>query len=97
MMENNQEYIIELYDLYGSLLTNKQKDMFEKYYFYNLSLTEISEEVNVSRTAVSDALSHAVNNLIDYENKLNLFKKVKKIKNLDIPKEYIDKILEELK
>lgn len=90
-------YINELYDIYGSLLTKKQQDIIEKYYFYNLSLTEISSELNISRTAVSDSLNHSINNLIEYENKLNIFKKIKNIEKMDIPSEYKEKVLEELK
>ena len=35
-------YLINLYDYYGDLLTQKQKDYFEEYYFNNLTLLEIS-------------------------------------------------------
>lgn len=64
--------LIELYDLYQALLTEKQKIYFESYYFDNYSITEISENLNVSRNAVHDQLKKTVNKLNDYEKKLNL-------------------------
>lgn len=92
-----RDYINELYDLYGQLLTEKQQDIIEKYFFYNLSLKEISEELKISRTAVLDSLKHACDNLIYYEEKVKLFNKIKNIENMDIPKEYLDEVLKELK
>ena len=49
-------YLINLYDYYGDLLTEKQKEYFESYYFANLSLSEISENTKVSRNAVHKQL-----------------------------------------
>jgi predicted DNA-binding protein YlxM (UPF0122 family) len=64
--------IIELYDLYQALLTEKQKEYFESYYFDNYSITEISENKEVSRNAVHDQLKKTVSKLTDYEKKLKL-------------------------
>ncbi|UKI27608.1 MAG: hypothetical protein L6V91_03120 [Bacilli bacterium] len=41
---NEREYLIILYDFYGELLSDKQREYFEDYYFNNLSLGEISEK-----------------------------------------------------
>ena len=40
---NERIKYINLYDYYGELLTDKQKEYFEDYYFDNLTLAEISE------------------------------------------------------
>ena len=75
-------YINELMDLYGPLLTDKQRSILIKYYEFNLSLSEISEELNITRSAVSDTLEHAKEKLISYENKLKLNEKQCRIKEI---------------
>ena len=45
-------YLNNLYDLYGSLLTNKQQIYFKEYCFNNLSYGEISEKYGISRNAI---------------------------------------------
>ena len=79
---DNIVYLISLFDYYGDLLTDKQKEYFKDYYFRNLSLSEISENSHVSRHAVYKGLKETVNKLEVYERKLELYKKGKKIKNL---------------
>lgn len=83
-----RDYIIILYDIYGELLTKKQKTYFEEYYFNNLSLGEISINLGVSRNAVHKCLISAEEKLKFYEEKLKLFYKnniihdiIKKTKN----------------
>lgn len=66
-----------LYDLYQNLLTEKQRGYFESYYFDDYSITEISENNNVSRNAVHDQLKRTVIKLTDLETKLKLKEKNK--------------------
>ncbi len=68
-------YLNQLYDFYSELLTEKQKDYFERYYFDNLSLSEIAGEFEVSRNAISKQLDIIENKLNDFETKLQLLKK----------------------
>lgn len=75
-------YLINLYDYYGDLLTKRQKEYFIDYYFNNLSLSEISENYNVSRNAIHKSLKDIENKLLFYENKLKDYEKSKKIKVL---------------
>ena len=77
-MENNI-YISTLYDYYGELLTDKQKNYFESYYFDNLSLQEIAENEDVSRNAVHKTLTAIVDKLEYYEDKLHLYENREKI------------------
>ena len=49
-------YITALYDIYGELLTTKQQEYFEDYYFNNLTLAEISENLGITRTAVHNQI-----------------------------------------
>lgn len=64
-----------LMDCYLDLLTDKQKDYLNLYYGEDLSLSEIAEELDVSRNAVFDNLKRAVHLLEDYEDKLHLLEK----------------------
>lgn len=64
-----------LMDVYGQLLTDKQRYYINLYYDEDLSLAEIAEECDVSRNAVFDNLKRAVALLEDYESKLNLLDK----------------------
>ena len=64
-----------LMDCYLDLLTDKQKDYLNLYYGEDLSLSEIAEELDVSRNAVFDNLKRAVRLLEDYEDKLHLLKR----------------------
>ena len=75
-------YLITLYDLYGSLLTDKQQTYFEEYYFNNLSLSEISEIYNVSRNATSKSLKEVEEKLNNYEDKLKIYIKLNKVNKL---------------
>ena len=75
-------YLINLYDLYGNLLTDKQQTYFEEYYFNNLSLSEMSELYNVSRSAVGKSLKDIESKLNNYENKLNMYAKLNKVNKL---------------
>ncbi|MCD5410160.1 MAG: HTH domain-containing protein [Clostridiales bacterium] len=59
-------------DFYGKLLTDKQLEVMELYYNQDLSLTEIAENLNVTRQAVHDAIKKSEKSLKEYENKLNL-------------------------
>lgn len=61
-----------LYDYYGQLLTDRQKDFMELYYGQNLSLGEIAEECAVTRQAVYDTLKRVEQLLFQYEEKLGL-------------------------
>ncbi len=61
-----------LYDFYGEMLTERQKEIYEDYYLNDLSLGEIAEELNISRAGVHDNLKRSEKALINYEDKLQL-------------------------
>lgn len=90
-------YLTSLYDIYGSLLTDKQQKYFENYYFDNLSLSEISENEEISRNAVHKHINDAKEKLEYYEKELRIYEKNKQIikfsKKLD---KELQKELEEL-
>ena len=78
----NELFLCSLFDYYGELLTDKQNEYFQDYYFDNLTLSEISENNNISRNAVHKTIKEAEEKLIFYEEKLNLVKKSEKIKKI---------------
>lgn len=92
-MEDYEKVII-LYDYYGELFSEKQREYFEAYYFNNLSLAEIAENENKSRNAVHKSVKSVVNKLYEYENILKLYEKdlglkkvINKIKDDKLKKE----------
>ena len=72
-MENILEHTM-LYDFYGQLLTDRQKQIYE-YYLDDYSLSEIAEEAGTSRQAVHDLIKRCNKILTGYEEKLGLVKK----------------------
>ena len=80
-MDNHILYS-NLFDYYGELLSTKQVQYFKSYYFDNLTLSEISENDNVSRNAVHKSLKETVDKLLYYESKLKLYEKSENIKKI---------------
>lgn len=81
-MNNDIVYKSLLYDFYGELLTDKQKDIVDMYYNNDFTLSEISEQIGISRQGVYDTLKRAENTLEDYEKKLGLVEKLLQQKSL---------------
>ncbi|MBO4667997.1 MAG: hypothetical protein J5666_07755 [Bacilli bacterium] len=77
-----KEYYTNLFDFYESLFTDKQIEYFKEYYFFDLSLSEISENHNISRAAVHDVITKMHNALDEYEKNLGLYTKYNKMINL---------------
>lgn len=59
-------------DLYGELLTDRQREFMELHYAEDLSFGEIGEQFEVSRQAIHDAVKHGVDSLENYEQKMKL-------------------------
>lgn len=71
MSEKNFVFSI-LYDYYSELLKDNQANIIDLYYNQDYSLSEIAEEMNISRQGVHDALKRAEKSLIEYEEKIKL-------------------------
>ncbi|MDI9241751.1 YlxM family DNA-binding protein [Fusibacillus kribbianus] len=72
------EKIVEqalLYDFYGELLTDHQKQVYEDVVFNDLSLSEVAEDRGISRQGVHDMIKRCNRILQDYEEKLGLVEK----------------------
>lgn len=63
-----------LLDLYGGLLTDKQRDIMDLYYNDDLSLGEIADHYDISRQGVHDAIKRGDESLAEYEQRLGLLK-----------------------
>ena len=66
--------VSQLYDFYSELLSQKQKQYLNDYFFNDLSLTEISENYEISKQAVSNNIKRTIIELEQFEEKLNLIK-----------------------
>ena len=63
-----------LLDIYGPLLTDKQREILEFYYNEDLSLGEIADDLGISRQGVHDAVKKGSEALDEYDEKLGISK-----------------------
>lgn len=97
-MEKDFE-LIELFELYQGLLTDKQRELFSSYYLYDLSLSEIAEPFGTTRQSVYEGVKKVKKKLIELENILHLRQRNVELTSLansfkDKNPEICDKILE---
>lgn len=79
-----------LFDFYGGLLSDKQREIFDMYYLQDYSLQEIGEQLSVSRQGVRAHLVRSQKLLADYEASLGLVEKY------HLKKQQINKITEQI-
>ena len=97
-----------LYDFYGELLTERQQQVYESVVLEDYSLSEVAENLGISRQGVHDMIKRCNHTLEEYESRLHLVEKflcirkqVQKIKELAVGynageiTEISNKILEE--
>lgn len=98
-----------LYDFYGELITERQQQVYESVVLEDYSLSEVAEDLGISRQGVHDMIKRCNHTLEEYESRLHLVEKflcirkqVQKIKELAVGynageiTEISNKILEEL-
>lgn len=94
-------YYNNLFDLYSELLTEKEQEVFHDYYQEDLSLSEIADNKNISRSAVQKMIKNVLEKLNYYEENLNIYKKncqlneVLKMDKIEDIKAKIEKIISE--
>ncbi len=71
-----------LYDFYGELLTDHQKLIYEDAVYNDCSLSELANEYNISRQGIHDLLKRCDKVLEEYEDKLHLVERFKKIRKI---------------
>lgn len=91
----NFVYYNNLFDIYGSLLTSKEAITFQDYYQEDLSLSEIADNNNISRSAVQKTIKTVLDKLNNYEEKLHIYKDKSKLNEI-VTYDDINKIKEEI-
>lgn len=64
-----------LYDFYGELLTEHQRQVYEDVVLNDFSLSEVAENRGISRQGVHDMIRRCNRSLEEYESKLHLVEK----------------------
>ena len=83
-MKNQTYRMTMLFDFYGELLTERQKEFFDLYYNEDLSLAEIAENNGISRQGVRDVIVRAEGIMQEVEDKTGLIRRFMAMKeNLD--------------
>ena len=78
-MAKNMEIAL-LFDFYGDMLTNKQRDVVELYYNEDLSLAEIAENEGITRQGVRDSIKRAESQLLEMEERLGLARRFREMR-----------------
>lgn len=71
-MSDKTLHMTLLFDFFGDLLTEKQREYFDLYYNEDLSLSEIAGNVGITRQGVRDIIVRAEAQLIDYEERTGI-------------------------
>ena len=78
-MAKNMEIAL-LFDFYGDMLTDKQRDVVELYYNDDLSLAEIAENEGFTRQGVRDSIKRAESQLLEMEERLGLARRFREMR-----------------
>ncbi|MGN1003690.1 MAG: YlxM family DNA-binding protein [Oscillospiraceae bacterium] len=93
-MKNQAYRMTMLFDFYGELLTDRQKEFFDLYYNEDLSLAEIAENYGISRQGVRDVIVRAEGIMTEMEDKTGIIKRFHLMqKQLSSASESLDKII----
>ncbi len=82
--EVTMEKIVEqglLYDFYGELLTEHQRNIYEAVVYDDMSLSEIADENGISKQGVHDLVKRCTRTLMEYENKLHMIRRFEAIRS----------------
>lgn len=96
-MKNKNLGVSTLLQMYGGVLTDKQRAMMNAYYDLDCSLAEIADEYDISRQAVRDNIKRAETALFESEEKFGILKtkerlaeKIERLKKLLSEKGFLD-------
>ena len=74
-MKNQAYRMAMLFDFYGDLLTERQREFFDLYYNEDLSLAEIAENYGISRQGVRDVIVRAEAAMSEIEEKTHIIRR----------------------
>jgi len=92
-------YYNELYLIYKDLININNREVFDLYYGENLSMQEIADFKNISKSRVGIIIKNVQSKLDNYENILGIYEKNNELKNIleldniDIIKEKIEELI----
>ncbi len=78
-MKNQAYRMALLFDFYGDMLTDRQKEFYDLYYNEDLSLAEIAENYNITRQGVRDVIVRAEGILTELEDKTGIIRRFQKM------------------
>ncbi len=81
-MKNQAYRMTMLFDFYGDLLTDRQKEFYDLYYNDDLTLAEIAENYDITRQGVRDIIVRAERTLEDIEEKTGLIRRYREIREI---------------
>ena len=74
-MKNQAYRMAMLFDFYGDLLTDRQREFYDLYYNEDLSLAEIAENYGISRQGVRDVIVRAEAAKTEIEDKTHIIRR----------------------
>ncbi len=74
-MKNQAYRMALLFDFYGDMLTERQREFYDLYYNEDLSLSEIAENYGISRQGVRDVIVRAEAALTELEDKTGIIRR----------------------
>ncbi len=77
-----REYILSLYEIYKELLSDREKEYFENYYYEDFNLQEIADNFNVSKSYVGKYINEIETKLKGFENALKISYKFSRIRSV---------------
>ncbi len=93
-MKNQAYRMAMLFDFYGDLLTDRQKEFYDLYYNEDLSLAEIAENYGITRQGVRDVIVRAEAAMTEVEDKTHIIRRYFQMrKQLDAIDEAADRLL----
>lgn len=99
IMDETMQETIELsilFDFYGELLSDNNKEVFIEYIFNDLSLGEIAQDKGITRQGIHDVIKRSSKKLREYEDSLHLVEKFKTIEDkVNRIKELIEQLSEQ--